>query len=66
MAAPLLSLRDIHIRFGNTQLLDGAELSVGEGEEDEVTRVSHGCSGERAAWALRGDHTSSAARPRCG
>jgi ATP-binding cassette subfamily F protein uup len=30
--APLLSLKDIHIRFGNTTLLDGAELSVGEGE----------------------------------
>jgi len=32
MAAPLLLLKDIAIRFGNTQLLDGAELSVGEGE----------------------------------
>ncbi|HEY2068848.1 MAG TPA: ATP-binding cassette domain-containing protein [Rhizomicrobium sp.] len=32
MAPPLLLLKDIHIRFGNTQLLDGAELSVGEGE----------------------------------
>jgi ATP-binding cassette subfamily F protein uup len=32
MAAPLLLLKDISIRFGNTQLLDGAELSVGEGE----------------------------------
>ena len=30
--APLLFLKDIHIRFGNTQLLDGAELSVGAGE----------------------------------
>ena len=30
--APLLFLKDIHIRFGNTTLLDGAELSVGEGE----------------------------------
>jgi ATP-binding cassette subfamily F protein uup len=30
--APLLFLKDIHIRFGNTVLLDGAELSVGEGE----------------------------------
>jgi ATP-binding cassette subfamily F protein uup len=29
---PLLFLNDIHIRFGNTLLLDGAELSVGEGE----------------------------------
>ncbi|HEY3777553.1 MAG TPA: ATP-binding cassette domain-containing protein [Rhizomicrobium sp.] len=32
MAAPLLLLKDIAIRFGNTQVLDGAELSVGEGE----------------------------------
>jgi ATP-binding cassette subfamily F protein uup len=30
--APLLFLKDIRIRFGNTVLLDGAELSVGEGE----------------------------------
>jgi len=30
--APLLFLKDIHIRFGNTLLLDGADLSVGEGE----------------------------------
>src|ERR1700735_5491019 len=29
---PLLSLKDVNIRFGNTQLLEGAELSVGEGE----------------------------------
>src|ERR1700761_438774 len=32
MAAPLLLLKDIDIRFGNTQLLEGAELSVSEGE----------------------------------
>ncbi|HEX3667075.1 MAG TPA: ATP-binding cassette domain-containing protein [Rhizomicrobium sp.] len=32
MPAPLLLLKDIAIRFGNTQLLDGAELSVGDGE----------------------------------
>ena len=32
MAAPLLLLKDIAIRFGTTQLLDGAELSVAEGE----------------------------------
>ncbi len=31
MATLLLSLRDIHLRFGNTQLLDGAELAVGRG-----------------------------------
>src|ERR1700691_5681572 len=32
MPAPLLLLKDIAIRFGNTQLLDGAELSVSESE----------------------------------
>ena len=32
MTAPVLLLQDIHIRFGNTQLLEGAELSVSEGE----------------------------------
>jgi ABC transport system ATP-binding/permease protein len=32
MAAPLLLLQDIAIRFGTTQLLDGAELSVCENE----------------------------------
>jgi ATP-binding cassette subfamily F protein uup len=32
MAAPLLLLQNTAIRFGNTQLLDGAELSVGAGE----------------------------------
>jgi ATP-binding cassette subfamily F protein uup len=30
--APLLFLKDIHIHFGNTHLLAGAELSVGAGE----------------------------------
>src|SRR6201996_5247963 len=32
MAAPLLLLQDIHVTFGNTALLDGAELSVTAGE----------------------------------
>src|SRR6516162_4919824 len=30
--APLLFLKDIAIRFGNTQVLTGAEFSVGAGE----------------------------------
>jgi ATP-binding cassette subfamily F protein uup len=30
--APLLFLKDIRVAFGNTQLLDGAEFSVSEGE----------------------------------
>ncbi|SDL69354.1 ATP-binding cassette, subfamily F, uup [Maricaulis salignorans] len=32
MAPPLLTLQNIHLTFGVTALLDGAELSVGEGE----------------------------------
>ncbi len=32
MPPPLLTLQSIAIRFGNTQLLDGAELSVSQGE----------------------------------
>src|ERR1700761_1783448 len=30
--APLLFLKDIHLTFGTTRLLDGAELAVGQGE----------------------------------
>src|SRR5438445_164803 len=29
---PLLYLKDVHLTFGTTRLLDGAELSVGPGE----------------------------------
>src|SRR6266566_6424960 len=32
MAAPILLLKDLHVNFGRTTVLDGAELSVGEGE----------------------------------
>ena len=32
MAAPILLLQDIHLNFGRTTVLDGAELSVGAGE----------------------------------
>jgi ATP-binding cassette subfamily F protein uup len=32
VAAPVLLLKDIDIRFGNTQVLEGAELLVAEGE----------------------------------
>jgi ATPase subunit of ABC transporter with duplicated ATPase domains len=32
MAAPILLLQDIHLSFGRTTVLDGAELSVGAGE----------------------------------
>ena len=32
MPAPLLILRDIHVTFGGTPLLEGAELSIAAGE----------------------------------
>jgi ATP-binding cassette subfamily F protein uup len=32
MAPPLLTLQDIHLTFGVTPLLDGADMQVGEGE----------------------------------
>src|SRR5258708_27015855 len=32
MAAPILLLQDIHLNFGRTTVLNGAELSVSEGE----------------------------------
>jgi len=32
MAAPLLTLRDIHLTFGGTPLLEGADLTVAQGE----------------------------------
>jgi ATP-binding cassette subfamily F protein uup len=32
VATPVLLLQDIHLRFGNTEVLAGAELSVAEGE----------------------------------
>src|SRR6266699_4255464 len=32
MAAPILLLKDLHLSFGRTMVLDGAELSVSEGE----------------------------------
>ena len=32
MTAPILLLQDLHLNFGRTTVLDGAEMSVGEGE----------------------------------
>src|SRR5215213_2394457 len=32
MAPPLLTLQDVHLTFGGTPLLEGAELSIGERE----------------------------------
>ena len=44
MAAPLLLLQDIHLTFGGTPLLTGAELSVGAGER--LTLVGRNGSGK--------------------
>jgi ATP-binding cassette subfamily F protein uup len=44
MPPPLLLLRDIAIRFGNTQLLEGAELSVAAG--DRLCLVGRNGSGK--------------------
>jgi ABC transport system ATP-binding/permease protein len=44
MALPLLALRDIHLTFGGTPLLTGAELSVGVG--DRVCLVGRNGSGK--------------------
>src|SRR5665213_515085 len=44
MAAPLLLLQNIHIRFGNTLLLEGAELSVSAG--DRLCLVGRNGSGK--------------------
>jgi ABC transport system ATP-binding/permease protein len=44
MAAPLLSLRDVHLTFGGTPLLEGAELAVFEG--DRLALVGRNGSGK--------------------
>jgi ATP-binding cassette subfamily F protein uup len=44
MAAPILLLQDIHVTFGNTPLLDGAELSVGA--SDRLCLVGRNGSGK--------------------
>ncbi len=44
MAPPLLTLRDIHLTFGGTPLLRGAELSVAEG--DRLCLVGRNGSGK--------------------
>ncbi|MGD9536791.1 MAG: ABC-F family ATP-binding cassette domain-containing protein [Alphaproteobacteria bacterium] len=44
MAAPILTLRDIHLGFGGTPLLEGAELSVAEG--DRLCLVGRNGSGK--------------------
>src|ERR1051326_4979519 len=64
--APLLFLKDIQIRFGNTQLLDGAELSVGAG--DRLALVGRNGSGKStllkiAAGQIEPDAGSRFAQP---
>ncbi len=44
MAPPLLTLRDIHLTFGTTALLDGADLSVSE--RDRICLVGRNGSGK--------------------
>lgn len=44
MAAPLLTLKDIHLTFGGTPLIEGAELSVAAG--DRICLVGRNGSGK--------------------
>jgi ATP-binding cassette subfamily F protein uup len=53
MAAPLLTLRDIHLTFGGTPLLEGAELSVHEG--DRITLVGRNGSGKSTLLKIAAD-----------
>ena len=77
MAPPLLFLKDIHLTFGGTPLLDGAELSIGPSErlvpgrpqrlgqidpaQDRRGNDRAGC--RHALRAAFGDHPLSAAEP---
>ncbi|MGH6877279.1 MAG: ABC-F family ATP-binding cassette domain-containing protein, partial [Rhizomicrobium sp.] len=66
MAAPLLLLKDIAIRFGNTQLLEDAELSVRAGER--LCLVGRNGSGKStllklAAGLIEPDHGHRFAQP---
>ncbi len=66
MAAPLLLLQDIHVTFGNTTLLDGAELSVAAGER--LCLVGRNGSGKStllkiAAGLMEADSGSRFAQP---
>jgi ATP-binding cassette subfamily F protein uup len=66
MAAPLLLLQDIHLTFGNTVLLDGAELSVSAGER--LCLVGRNGSGKStllkiAAGLMEADDGSRFAQP---
>ncbi|MGE3916469.1 MAG: ABC-F family ATP-binding cassette domain-containing protein [Hyphomicrobiaceae bacterium] len=66
MAAELLALKDIHLTFGSTSLLEGAELSVGPG--DRICLVGRNGSGKStllriAAGAIEPDSGTRFAHP---
>ena len=53
MAPPLLTLQDIHLTFGGTPLLEGAELSIGERER--VCLVGRNGSGKSTLLKIAAD-----------
>jgi ATP-binding cassette subfamily F protein uup len=66
MAAPLIQLQDIHLTFGGTPLLTGAELMLGEGER--LCLVGRNGSGKStllkiAAGLVEADRGTRAAAP---
>jgi ABC transport system ATP-binding/permease protein len=66
MAPPLLTLQDIHLTFGGTPLLEGAELSIGERER--VCLVGRNGSGKStllkiAAGLVEADRGARFAQP---
>jgi ABC transport system ATP-binding/permease protein len=66
MAPPLLTLQDIHLTFGGTPLLEGAELSIGERER--VCLVGRNGSGKStllkiAAGTVEADRGTRFAQP---
>jgi ATP-binding cassette subfamily F protein uup len=66
MAPPLLTLKDIHLTFGGTPLLEGAELTVAPG--DRICLVGRNGSGKStllkvAAGLVQPDHGERFAHP---
>src|SRR5215210_4151749 len=66
MAPPVLTLQDIHLTFGGTPLLEGAELSIGERER--VCLVGRNGSGKStllkiAAGLVEADRGARFAQP---
>jgi ATP-binding cassette subfamily F protein uup len=66
MAPPLLTLKDIHLTFGGTPLLEGAELTVAPG--DRICLVGRNGSGKStllkiAAGLVEPDHGERFAHP---